>query len=508
MGSAKQLKAGVLLSYLSLGLGNIIALIYTPFMLRMMGQSEYGLYSLVASVVAYLTVLDFGFGNAIVRYTAKYRAESKQEELHSLFGMFLVIYVVIGLISFVAGLSLYCNVDLLFDKTMSADELSKARIMVLLLVFNVTVTFPLSVFTSIIIAYENFIFQKLLNIGRIILQPCIMVPLLLIGYRAIGMVVLTTVLNIATLLIGCWYCFFRLNVKLSFGKFDWSLVKEISGYSFFVFLTILVDRAFWSTGQFILAMLTGTKDVAVYSVVVQLCTYYMSFSLAISGVFLPKVTHLIAEKRSNVDISNMFVKIGRMQYIVLIYILTGFALFGKPFVHYWAGPDYMKVYPLTLIIMIPQTIPLIQNLGVSILQAQNRQSFRSFLYVAIALLSVMIGYLFTEKYGIIGCAISTSLALLFGHGFIMNWYYQKKIHLNIILFWKEIARLSLPVCLAFGITAGINYLIPSSSLIVIFLEGILYSILFFIFMWYMGCNDFEKDQIRTPVMKLKMKLGL
>ena len=62
MSNTKQLKIGIVLSYLTLALSNIIALIYTPFMLRMLGQSEYGLYSLVASVVAYLTILDFGFG--------------------------------------------------------------------------------------------------------------------------------------------------------------------------------------------------------------------------------------------------------------------------------------------------------------------------------------------------------------------------------------------------------------------------------------------------------------
>lgn len=77
--AVNQLKAGAALSYISIGLNNIIGLLYTPYMLRMMGQNEYGLYSLVASVVAYLTVLDLGFGNAIVRYTAKFRAEAKRK---------------------------------------------------------------------------------------------------------------------------------------------------------------------------------------------------------------------------------------------------------------------------------------------------------------------------------------------------------------------------------------------------------------------------------------------
>ena len=82
-----QLKAGAVLNYAIIGLNAIVGFLYTPYMLHKLGQSEYGLYSLVASVVAYLTLMDFGFGNAVVRYTAKYRAEGKQEEQNNLFGM-------------------------------------------------------------------------------------------------------------------------------------------------------------------------------------------------------------------------------------------------------------------------------------------------------------------------------------------------------------------------------------------------------------------------------------
>ena len=75
-----QLKAGAALSYVSVVLHIVVGLAYTPYMLRMLGQSEYGLYSLAASVVGYLTILDLGFGNAIIRYTAKFRAQGKQRE--------------------------------------------------------------------------------------------------------------------------------------------------------------------------------------------------------------------------------------------------------------------------------------------------------------------------------------------------------------------------------------------------------------------------------------------
>ncbi len=181
-----QIKIGAALNYVIIGLNTLVGLLYTPYMLRMLGQNDYGLYSLVASVIAYLTILDFGFGNAIIRYTAKFRAERKQREQWEMFGMFLIVYSVIGLIAFAGGLALYYNVDTLFDRTMTAADTSQARIMMLLLTLNLLVTFPLSIFGSIITAYENFIFQRGVNIIRIILSTAVMIAMLAIGFKAIA----------------------------------------------------------------------------------------------------------------------------------------------------------------------------------------------------------------------------------------------------------------------------------------------------------------------------------
>ena len=110
-----QLKAGAILSYMSLFLSTIISLLYTPFMLLKMGQSEFGLYSLTASVVGYLTILDFGFGNAIVRYTAKHRALNEKEKEYNLNGMFIIIYTIIGIVTAIIGFILYLNVGNMFS---------------------------------------------------------------------------------------------------------------------------------------------------------------------------------------------------------------------------------------------------------------------------------------------------------------------------------------------------------------------------------------------------------
>lgn len=171
--AVNQLKAGALLSYVSIALNMVIGLLYTPYMLRMLGQSEYGLYSLAASLIAYLTVLDLGFGNAIVRYTAKFRAEGKTNEQEEMFGMFFLLYIGIGLIALIIGLILFLNVGNLFSAKMSAYEVSRMRIMLGLMTFNMAFTFPMSIWGSIMTAYERFVFQRIVSIIRSVMLSLI-----------------------------------------------------------------------------------------------------------------------------------------------------------------------------------------------------------------------------------------------------------------------------------------------------------------------------------------------
>ncbi|MEE0728502.1 MAG: oligosaccharide flippase family protein, partial [Clostridium saudiense] len=97
MNESHERKNGAILSYFSIILNTFIQLLYLPFLVNKLGDSEYGIYSIVASIMGYLAIMDFGFGDAIVMYTAKYKAQGKFEEEKKLHGMFLVIFSVIGI---------------------------------------------------------------------------------------------------------------------------------------------------------------------------------------------------------------------------------------------------------------------------------------------------------------------------------------------------------------------------------------------------------------------------
>ena len=501
-----QLKAGAALSYVSIALNNVIGLLYMPFMLRMMGQNEYGLYSLVSSVVAYLTVLDLGFANAIVRYTAKLRAERKLKEQYDMFGMLFILYCGIGIMAFLIGLVLYFNVDTLFDRTMSVDDLDKVRIMLLLMIFNLAFTFPMSIWGAIITAYENFVFQKLVNIARIVLNPLVMIVLLLMGYKAIAMVVVITLFNVLTLLMNAWYCKYRLHIQIHFARFKWSFLREVSVYSFWIFLNVIMDRIYWSTGQFVLGMFVGATAVAVYAIAIQLEQIFMSFSTAISGVFLPKVTAMVTKNNDEKAISDLFIRTGRIQYLIMLFVLIGFILFGKTFINLWAGKEYEDAYIISLLFFIPLTVPLIQNLGITILQARNQMKFRSLLYVAIAIASLGISVPLAKQYGGIGCAVGTSLALIGGQIIAMNIYYYKKIHINIPLFWKEIGKMSLaPIGIGVIVWILLQQLILSNWWLLV-VSILLFSVCYVPLIWKVSMNDYERNLFGAPFQKVYQKV--
>ncbi len=491
-----------MLSYIVLVLHNMVGLLYTPFMLRMMGKSEYGLYSIAASVVAYLTVLDLGFGNAIVRYTAKFRAENKQEEQYEMFGMFFLLYCGIGLIALLAGGVLYWNAENIFDASMTAKELSRTKIILALMVFNLAITFPFSLFGSIVTAYEQFVFQKVIAIARIILNTVTMIVLLNLGYKAIAMVVVTTIFNVLTLGLNFWYCKHYLKIKLKFAKFKWGFLKEVSIYSFWIFLNAIMDRIYWSTGQFVLGAYVGTAAVAVFAVAIQLEHMYMSFSTAISGVFLPKVTAMTVRDSDGKAISDLFIKTGRIQYCVMILVLTGFFLFGRQFIHLWAGEGYDDAYIIAMLFFVPLTVPLIQNLGITILQARNQMKFRSLLYLVISLVSLGAQIPLSKYYGGIGCACAIAGALVLGQIIVMNVYYQVKQKIDIVGFWIEIIKMSIVP----GILTVLTYYVLQQYVldtVAKLAAGIvLYLVVYLPLFFTLSMNAYERDLILKPIKKI------
>ncbi|MFJ8524755.1 oligosaccharide flippase family protein [Bacillus cereus] len=500
-----ELKMGALLSYISIFLSNIISLVYTPFLLRSLGAAEYGLYMLIGSIVGYLTILDFGFGNALTRYVAKFRDENNKKDEANVVATFLLLFGFIALLSIIVGWIVYLNLDVIFSNSLTATEVEKAKTMFLIMIFNIAISFPIQAFTAIMNGYEKFIILRIVRIITIVFVPLIMVPLLILGYKSLTIIVLNTVFNVLAGAINIYYVLVKLKVSIKLEKFNWSFIKEVSNYSFFIFLAIIVDQLFWRTGQLIVGLFHGTTVVAIFAIAMQICQYYMSFSTMIPGMLLARTTQMVNNNASGKELTDFFIKIGRIQFIILGFILIGFILFGSNFITIWAGENYEDAWLIIIIIMIPLTIHLFQNVGLPILQAKNMHAFRAIMYVIIAVINVCISIPLVKVMGGIGAAIGTSVAIIIGDVIIMNIYYHYKVQINIPQFFKEIVFMLPGMIVATGVGAA-TLLIQGNSFIIFVLRLAIFAVAYCSCLWFLSMNRYEKNLIKKPIINIITKL--
>lgn len=500
-----QRKVGVLLSYASEAVQILTALVYTPIMLRLLGQSEYGLYQLVYSIVAYMSLFSLGFGSSYMRFYSRFKAKNDEKEIARLNGMFMTIFLVISGICIICGIVLILNIEAVMGDGLTAAELSKSKILMALMVFNMAISFPASVFNCNTTAHEQFIFQKGLLIAQKILNPFLALPLLLLGYGSVGMVVITTVLTVAAFGCNAVFCLKKLKIKFIFKGFKLSLLKEMWGFTFFIFLNQIIDQINWNLDKFLLGRMVGTTGVAVYGLGAHINTLYLQFSTSISNVFVPKVNKIVAESDDDNLLSELFTKIGRIQFLVLGLILSGFIFFGQPFMHFWGGAGYEKSYNIALWLTVPATVPLIQNLGLEIQRAKNKHKARSVVYFCVVIANIGLSIQLIKKFGVSGAAIGTAISITLGTILFMNWYYHNKLGINIIYFWKNIAKFipALSVCAIVGIL--INEFVPLYSLVNLGISICVYALVYIIAMWKLGMNKEEKDMILGMFRRKKSK---
>ena len=438
-----QLKAGILLSYATTGISIFIQLVYMPVMIRLLGQSEFGLYSLVSGVVSYLSLFSLGFTGAYLRFFARENQKNDREGLAALNGMFILLFLLLSCAALICGFTLSCFPRQIFGTKLSGAELQEARILMMILVVNTAICLVSGIFDSIVSAYEQFVFQRVVSLAATVMNPFLCLPLLLLGYGNVMLVVVSTCIVVGKLAINVWFCFWKLKIPVSFRNMQFSVLKEVGIFSFFLLLNMIIDQINWNVDKLILSHTNGTREVAVYGVASQINALFMTFSTTISSVFSPRINRIAAENSVNSrrEFTVLMAKVGRVQWMILGLMAMGSVLFGKFFiVNISADDGYGDAYWAALFLVLPALVPLIQNIGIEVQRALNRHQFRSVIYFVMAVGNVFISIPLTKRFGSVGAAMGTAISLVLANGIIMNVFYHKALKIDMLYFWKEIGK--------------------------------------------------------------------
>lgn len=501
-----QRKAGTILSYVYIFLSNSISLVYTPIFLRMLGQSEYGLIGTASSLTSYLSLLSMGVGASYIRFNAKVRTTGNKEDEYRMNGMFQAIYIVISIVTLIIGTVLVFSSSFIFSANYSSSELFEIKMIMICTVLQFVVTFMFNTTAMAMQAYEKYLFLKLCQIVACIVQPCVNLLVLYLGGRAVAISVISLCVSIATYLSYYYVAKKMISLRFVFNNFDKKVIKSIFVFSSYLFLNSVTNQITTSTDTMVLSVTSGPVLVAIYVIGQQFYNYFSQFSTSVSNVFSPQINKIVAENRDKSELDAIFIKVGRVQFYIVTLILSGYIFFGQQFISLWAGEDYHDSYLIGLFLIISAYVPCFQNVGLEIQRAKNLHKARSVVYFLIAIVNCGITIPLAMIYHGAGAAFATMVCMFFGTVIFMNIYNYKKVGIDIPSFWKSIIKIT--PGLIIPIVCGILILLfaPINSFLVLILFILLYCVVYFLSIWVLSMNRYEKDLFISPLRKIGRKI--
>lgn len=499
-----QKKAGVLISYGQIAIIMLSNLLYTPIMLRMLGQSEYGVYSLSSSVIGYFALLYTGMSSTYLRYYSSYRAKEDEDSIASLNGLFLVLFSGMGLLALVLGLAMSCNLEAILGSGLTEAELSLAKILFVIMSVNMALLMPKTVFVALVIAQERFVFIKLLGVVTAILSPVLNLILLYQGYGSVGMSIVVLAVTVADLLINIWYCHFRLRCRFNFKKLPFYLLPGMFSFSVFLVLQGVMDQLNWHLGKILLSYVTDSATIAIYSVGLQIYFLFIGMSYAFYGVVVPQIYRLVQERKLE-ELTQLWIKVGRYQFYVLFFIWSAFITFGQDFIRLWAGQDYDDTYWVAVILMTPIVIHLCQSMGMEVIRAYNKHAKWVLAHLLFAVGGFVLCIPLANLYGVIGMTIGTSINVFLVTNCFDNWYYYKAGKLDVCRFFKNFSGFLPAVLLVFVGVNGLSYLLPINGWWDFALAMACFFILYSAIMYRCGMNGDERMYVKNIVLKCGLR---
>ncbi len=495
----KQLKTerklGVLLSYSSLTLRNVLGLLLIPFIIHHVGVGHYGIYSLVTTLAGYLVVLEFGLSNTIIRFISRYKANNDTVKEAQFIGVILTLYTIITSVVLIIGLVIWFNLERMFSDALTISEIELLKPAFAILLINVAITLMSNSFTGIISAYERFTFEKLTEIVIFLLRCSLVFIGLHLGKGVIAIVLIDTIVNAIQAICRIVFVKYKLKVSILFSLPDRETINEIVIYTFFIALNVIVNQINWRVDTLIIGTLTSSKDVGFFNIGSQLVFSFIAFASAISNIFVPKIVKLVTLNATPSELTTELIHVSRLQMVVLGYVLVAFIVFGQLFIQLFVGKEFKIAYWVALIPMIPFMFVLAQTSSNAVLQAMNKHKVRSVLLLTTAVMNIVISIILVKNIGMIGASIGTALTLFFGELVLVNIYLTRVIKLNMPYFYWCLFKTSGPVISGALLGAyTLSTYMPLTWLGLVlgcFGTGILYLLLAYVF----SLSNDEKQQV-------------
>ena len=147
-----QVKYGAVLSYLGIAVYILIGLLYTPWMINVIGKDDYGLYTLAYSIIS-LFVFDFGLSAAVQRFVAKYLAEGTQERVNACLSVVYRLYIYIDILVLIVLSVIFILIPNIYSE-LTVDQIERLKVVYIIAGLFSVISFPFIPLNGILSAHR------------------------------------------------------------------------------------------------------------------------------------------------------------------------------------------------------------------------------------------------------------------------------------------------------------------------------------------------------------------
>ena len=422
---------GLVLSYTNTFLNMITGLFMSSFLLRQLGDTEYGVYQTIASFANYLVLLEFGTGTVMARNLSACRAkgETRLEIERNISTIWTITNILVLLIAAVSAI-FYCLINVIYSGTLTASQIESGKTMLIFITLYLLASFYVQTLNGIMLAHENYTYSSSTSIVRITLRTGLLVVLILNWKHAILIALVDAGLAMGLAVFGYIYATKRFGVKITFKYFDALILKSSLPLCLAIFLQAVVNQANSNVGKFILGVSVGPEEVSMYSVGLYVFSIFSSLSTIPVSLYVPQVTKDVLAGKEGKELTDSLVQPSRLIVIVSGAVLFGFFAVGRQFIEIVYGKHYLLAWAIALILIAPMFINMTISMVINVLDVKNKRLARSIIMLFTTAINIVLTIVLIRKCGILGAAISTGLCMLL-QVISLSIYYSKAIGIKV-----------------------------------------------------------------------------
>lgn len=506
----KNRNIGIALSYANTFLNMIIGLFMSTFLLRTLGDTDYGIYQTVSSFVNYLVLLEFGTGTIMVRNISLCRSKNASgEELERNISTIWSIGNILSVLILVVSIIFYFSIDQIYSVSLTPEQITYAKNIFIFVAANLIISFMWQTLKSVALGFEDYTFSSWLSIVKLLVRTVLLVVLLIPFKNSIVVAIVDAALSLVVFVYTYIYCVRKFKVRIDFSSFDRLILKSMLPLCLAVFLQAIMTQANNNVAKFVIGIIMNPETVSLYSVGLYIYSMCNSINSLPVGIYAPQTAVIVTKSDGDgAKMTSFMIQPARLILLAGGSVVFGFIAAGKPFINIVYGSAYIEAWLIAIMLMLPTIFTTPVSFVVNVLDVLNKRLVRSIILVGTTVINIFLTIFLIGKFGVVGAAFSTGFCNFLGLAVLSNIYYIKAIRLKIFRLYRCCYK---GILLYQIIGAAVGYTLSTyiSNQVAAFLAGgFAYVAIAFGGFVLFGMNETERKVADKILVKLKIKKNM